>query len=302
MTEEFKPFKPMLAPSDAEAYEYAAYPVLGSPKYDGIRCIVKNGVCFSRSMKPIPSLQVQEDFGSLEDCDGELIVGDPSAPNAYNLTQSHVMSEDKPGDVCFYLFDYTKDDLLSFPFAHRLLNLVNFLSDRGEHPDNVKIVEQEALHSIDDLVAYEQEQLGLGYEGVMLKNPLGPYKQGRATARENLMYKVKRFQDDEGLIVGFEEQMTNQNEAFKNELGRTARTSHKANQVPADTLGMIQCRWKGMTLNVAPGMFTHAERKRMWENPARYVGLMLKFRYFGYGVKDMPRFPRAIGLRDKADI
>ena len=45
--------------------------------------------------------------GLPEGLDGELIVGDPIAPDAYRQTVSVVMSDDKPADgVRFYMFDW----------------------------------------------------------------------------------------------------------------------------------------------------------------------------------------------------
>ena len=53
----------------------------------------------------------------------------------------------------------------------------------------------------------------------MMRNPIAPYKQGRGTFREGIIYKLKRFEDSEAVIIGFVEQMTNQNVLEKDELG-----------------------------------------------------------------------------------
>ena len=55
-------FKPLLAVA-CEDLQAVKYPVYMSVKADGIRIIVKDGVVYSRSMKPIPSQVVQEKFG-----------------------------------------------------------------------------------------------------------------------------------------------------------------------------------------------------------------------------------------------
>ena len=67
-------FRPILA-SACEDITKLTYPVACSLKLDGIRCIVKNGVVYSRSMKPIPSEVVQKKFGKVEyeGFDGELV-------------------------------------------------------------------------------------------------------------------------------------------------------------------------------------------------------------------------------------
>ena len=54
-----KPFKPMLAAA-VEDVSTLAFPLIASPKLDGIRCIVRNGVAYSRSNKPIRNRHIQQ--------------------------------------------------------------------------------------------------------------------------------------------------------------------------------------------------------------------------------------------------
>jgi len=107
--------KVMLA-SSIKDYDNITYPKFISPKLDGIRCIINNGVVYSRSGKPIRSKVVQQLFGrqDLNMLDGELIYGSPTADNVFNLTTSFVMSEDVPGGmdankIKLYVFDYVDD-------------------------------------------------------------------------------------------------------------------------------------------------------------------------------------------------
>ena len=84
-------FKPMLA-TDA-VLEKLRFPLLASPKLDGVRAIVRDGVVYSRSNKPIPNVFVQETFKGLDHADGELIVGLPTAKDCMQATMSGVMSK-----------------------------------------------------------------------------------------------------------------------------------------------------------------------------------------------------------------
>ena len=74
-------FKPMLA-APVTDIELLNYPVLASPKLDGIRCVVIDGVAYSRSLKPIPNEEIQKFFssGKYDGFDGELICGPHNAP------------------------------------------------------------------------------------------------------------------------------------------------------------------------------------------------------------------------------
>lgn len=298
-------FKPLLAPGEdpksfPDYFKKINYPLLCSPKYDGIRCIVKSGVCLSRTGKMLPSLQVQEMFSHLKDFDGEIIEGNATDFDVYNRTQSHVMSEDKPGDLKYYVFDYTHPDFLMKPFYERLeqAKAIIGMYDRTD----VILVNHEYVETYDELIAFENKCLEAGFEGIMMRNPVAHYKQGRGTFREGIIYKLKRFQDAEGIVVDFVEQMTNNNEIERDELGYAKRSQAKEGLTPAGTLGRFVILYEGQEIDVAPGNFSHAERKFVWEHRDVFKGKYLKFRYFAHGVKDKPRFPRALGFRDEMDM
>ena len=97
--------RPMLGTNAPKDLSTLHYPMYLSPKLDGVRAIVKNGVVYSRSGKPIPNKNVQRMYGHYHGYDGELIYGSPTDANVYNKTVSAVMTEDGP-QVDFYAFDY----------------------------------------------------------------------------------------------------------------------------------------------------------------------------------------------------
>lgn len=295
-------FKPMLSPGEdplsfPDYFKKLQYPLLCSPKYDGIRCIVKGKSCLSRSGKLLPSYQVQDEFSMFEHFDGELIEGNATDFDVYNRTQSHVMSEDKPGNLTFYVFDYTHPDYLNKPFYERFESLLIPAVN-----DQVKFVEHVLVENEEELLQYEKECLEAGFEGIMMRNPLGHYKQGRGTFREGLIYKLKRFKDDEAKITDILPMMTNNNALEKDELGYAKRSSAKAGLEESNLAGRFIVNYKGMELDIAPGSFNHEERMEMLQNKEEFIGATLKFRYFNHGIKDKPRFPRAIGLRSLMDL
>lgn len=75
-----------------------------------------------------------------------------------------------------------------------------------------------------------------GYEGTILRSPSGLYKYGRSTVKEAYLLKMKIFQDEEFEVVGFIEMNHNRNEATKDALGNTERSSHRENMIPSGTL------------------------------------------------------------------
>jgi DNA ligase-1 len=61
-------------------------------------------------------------------------------------------------------------------------------------------VEHKILANVDELIAYEEEQVVAGYEGICFRSPDSPYKHGRSTFKEGFLIKLKRFTTDEAVI------------------------------------------------------------------------------------------------------
>ena len=288
-----KPFKPMLA-SPAEDH-LIQWPVLASAKLDGVRAIVRGGIVLSRALKPIPNKNVQKRFKHLEHFDGELIVGASNDPDVLRATTSGVMRVDGDPEVSFHVFDHIASPLTPYSQRHHELLLVK------KPADGVTVVKQTRLFDADGLREYETYVLDQGFEGVMLRHPDAPYKFGRSTAREGYLLKVKRFHDAEFEIVGFEEEMFNANEATTSELGRTKRSSHKANKIPKGRLGALVLKYGDTTFNCGTG-FNDAERERIWAERDSYLGKLAKIKYFAHGIKDVPKLPSFLGIRDERDV
>lgn len=278
------------------------YPLLATPKIDGIRTMIIGGVAMSRSLKPIPNKFIQSVIGKPEfnGLDGELLVG-----TSFQQATSGIMSEDGEPDFRFYVFDRWD---LSEPYWRRIAN-TNWRSTlREKGRDVVASSRLIRLYPVEvanraDLDRYCAEMLAEGHEGIMVRSPDGPYKHGRATFKEGYLTKIKPFEDAEATVVGFEERMHNANEATINALGRTERSSHKANLVPMNTLGALVVsspRWAG-TFNLGTG-FTDALRAEIWANRESWVGATVRFRYQAIGTKDLPRIPVFQGRRDARDL
>lgn len=285
-------FKPNLA-ADADLLKLQL-PCLASPKLDGIRAIVRDGVVYSRSNKPIPNQHVQSLFSKFEHYDGELIVGEPTSKSVYRDTVSGVMSVDGTPDVRFFVFDHIEQPAL--PYVQRQMKLVE------DFDGTVVVHDQVFITSLELLLAYESDVLEQGYEGLCLRGPQSAYKNGRSTVRDGGLLKLKRFSDAEAVVIGFQEREHNGNEAQTNELGRTKRSSHKAGKTGRGDLGALLVRTpSGVEFAIGTG-FTDDERAEIWNNQAKYLGRLAKYKYFDGGSKTAPRFPVMLGWRDKNDL
>lgn len=289
--------KPMLA-CDFDASKLQ-YPILASAKLDGIRALSHNGVMLSRTLKPIPSHHIQATLKALklDGMDGELIVGEPTAPDCYNRTVSHVMAHDKTFDFTYHVFDIFDSENL-YDVRHQ--NLLNRLQDVS---GIVKLHPHVLIHNETQLLTFEQEQLGMGYEGLILRNPVGHYKNGRSTVKEGLLLKVKRFHDAEAEIIGFDEQLKNNNVKLTDERGFSKRSSHQDNMEGKDTLGALQVRdvLTGIEFSIGTGL-DDTTRAEIWADRDGFLGQMVKYKSFQIGVKDKPRFPVFLGMRAAEDM
>lgn len=296
--------RPLLAATvTTETLKTLKWPLLGSPKIDGVRALTYRGGLMSRSMKPIPNkrLQLFLTHHLSMYLDGELVAGSPTEPGVFNRTSSRVMTQGgNCDDVTFYVFDSFKEPLTAYEsrlrYASDAIKRMVELGFRG-----IEILPQIALHNIKEMEDYEELTLSQGYEGIMLRDPRAGYKFNRSTLKEQILIKLKRFTDDEAEVIGYEELMSNQNEPTISETGHQVRSSHKENMLPMNVLGALIVNWKNNVLKIGTG-FTFVERAELWRERTKLKGRVVKFKYQAYGMKDVPRLPVFIGFRDKSDM
>jgi DNA ligase-1 len=285
--------KPLLAGNFDE--NKAKFPYIASPKIDGIRFLMVNGVAVSRTFKPIRNNYIQRVLSETltDGVDGEITVGD-----TFQSSSSGVMSIEGEPDFKVWLFDYVdpdQEDIL--PYYIRILNFPTF-----PNTWQYKLLAGVTVNNQEELDSYEIICLEDGYEGVMLRDPFGTYKFGRSTVRDNILLKVKRFLDDEAVLIDIEEKMHNENEAQKDAFGRTKRSSSIAGLVGANTAGTLIVKNKeGQVFGVGSGL-NDLMRDEIWNNKEKYLGRLIKYKYFPQGVKDLPRHPVFLGFRDSDDL
>lgn len=276
----------------------AKFPYYASTKLDGVRAFVQGGKLWSRKKELIPNLHTQKLFGKpeYEGFDGELIVGEDDSPTAFNDTQSGVMRVAGEPDVAFFVFDSMENPTAGYE------SRVQDPKYMGKKT-RIWYVTQWRVDNEKELLKYEEETIGRGFEGVMLRSPHSPYKFGRSTMNEGYLLKVKRFEDAEAKIISCHEENHNTNERVTNEHGVAKRSSAKAGKVGKGTLGKLivqDCR-TGVQFGVGSG-FTAAQRASLWEHRTKLPDKLIKYRYQPAGVKEKPRFPTFIGMRDKRDL
>lgn len=251
------------------------YPLYASPKIDGYRGVVLGGVLRSRALTAYPQPHVAAKFSrpEYEGLDGELVMGAPNAKDVFSKTASAMKNMEGKPDVKFYVFDNVQ---AKGTYASRLATLKNIGVD-------VIVVAQVLVNNEAELLAFEAECLSRGFEGVMVREPMMPYIEGRTSA----MLKLKRFTDDEAVIIGMEEELSAVGAVRKNRMGA------------------LVCRRikDGLVFNIGTG-FDHATRQMFWDNKDRIIaeGWIVKYKYFAIGGYEAPRFPAYVGIRDIWDM
>lgn len=297
--------KPMLAAilKDIGQLDYSKN-YLATQKLDGIRALMINGHLVSRTFKPIRNNHIRKMLEAIlpEGADGEIVCS-----GAFQATSSGVMSADGEPKFIYYMFDYVKDDI-SKPYFERTNDMLRWLVERGpvRSPglDKIKLLIPTIIKDYNHLKKYEAECIAKGFEGVILRTPDSPYKCGRSTAKQEWLLKLKRFADGEAIILGFTEKMHNDNEATKDAFGHTIRSSHKGNKRPANTLGALVVRDIKTEIEFEIGTgFSDLQRQEIWDNRKEYMDKIVKYKHFNIsGVKERPRFPSYVGIRDKEDM
>lgn len=301
-----KPMQPMKAATlTPEWMPKLRYPLLLSPKLDGFRCVVpefSNSTPHTSNLKPVRNIHIQktfqaasEDLGGL---DGELIVGAPTGGSVINRTSRGVTKVTGEPAFTFWVFDdFTHP---AARFEHRW----NLAAQAAIGRPWLKVVPHVLVRNEEQLLAREAQYLASGYEGVMLRTPDGVYKYGRATEREGTLWKLKRFRDGEMLVTGLEEAELNENVAFKDELGRTKRSTAKAGRRGKGMVGTIHGVdvKTGVAMRCGPGKMSHAERELYWTFKERLLGQVITYQVFDYGAVDAARFPLFKCIRHAEDM
>lgn len=296
-----KPFRPMLAET-CEDMSTVRFPVMASPKLDGIRCVIRDGVPLSRKLKPIPNKHVCKVLSGLPAFDGEIMMRDDFTGKLlpFDKVQSAVMSHDGEPEIEYHVFDrYGPEGYKDrYEWAAAMISFISSVP-----PTLLKLVEHKMIGSVEELLDFEERCVEQGYEGVMLRCPNGPYKFGRSTLKEGWLLKIKRWYDLEADLIGMVERMRNDNVAEVSELGLTKRAKKKEFLVPAGDMGALVLKYGDVQFECGTG-FTAAQRVEMWNDKDKLLGQKLKatIKYQELTKDGVPRFPVFKGFRHNDDI
>lgn len=274
--------KPLLAATlDDEDIHKLNYPILGQIKYDGVFGWCRDGIMYSRSLKPIRNQALQNRIktfgGLLNGFVGELIV---EGKKLHEIT-SILNSEDKDAkDVTWKIFDKYNSII---PYArrhevwpHRIIGQDGKLFAE-KVASTVLNNPEEVFAFIDKIVCQDK------HEGIILRNLNSTHKNGRSTVKEELLLRWKLFEEEEATIIEISPLKSNTNPATINELGHTERSSHKEGKEEQELLGSITVETRDKKIFKIGTGFSANQRKDFWNT--NIIGKKVLFKHHATKIK-----------------
>jgi hypothetical protein len=282
---------PMLAHDFLKRGKSIKFPCYTQRKYDGTRCVAISGKgLFSRNKKRYPHLDhIVAEINKLPSTiilDGELysdtltfqeIVGivkrETLRPAGISNTRGSATAEQqsKEGDqekqlqIKLHVYDIIN----KAPYEERYANLqILFNKYKFQH---LVLVKSDICESEEAIKELHARYVAEGFEGLMLRNKTGLYKNSRAVD----LQKFKEFFDGEFKIVGYKE-------------GEGLEAGCVIWVCEAENGLQFACRPRG----------TREERIELYSNGDKYVGKKLTVRYQEMTDSNVPRFPVGIAIRD----
>jgi DNA ligase-1 len=264
---------PMLAHDYNKRGKSIVYPCFAQRKYDGTRCVGIPGTgLFSRNRKQYPHLKhIIAELNKLPPSiilDGELYSDTLTFQEIVGIVKRELLKTDddkKQLQIKFHVYDIIND----MPYEQRYANL-QIIFNRYKFK-YLELVKTDLCESEDKLKELHAQYVAEGYEGIMLRNKNGGYKNTRSVD----LQKYKEFFDDEFKVIGYEE----------------------GKGLEEGCVIWICKTSEGKTFNCRP-RGSREDRQLLFTNGDKYIGKMLTVRYQEMSDTCVPRFPVGISFRD----
>jgi hypothetical protein len=264
---------PMLAHDFLKRGKSIKFPCYAQRKYDGTRCVAISGKgLFSRNKKRYPHLDhIVAEVNKLSNTiilDGELYSDTLTFQEIVGIVKRESLKEgdqEKQIQIKLHVYDIINES----PYELRYANLqMLFNKYKFKH---LVLVKSDICESEEAIKELHARYVAEGFEGLMLRNKTGLYKNSRSVD----LQKVKAFETEEFKIVAYKE-------------GEGLEAGCVIWVCEAENGLQFACRPRG----------TREERIELYSNGNKYVGKMLSVRYQEMTDSQVPRFPVGIAIRD----
>jgi ATP-dependent DNA ligase len=260
---------PMLAHEYSKRSKSSVFPCYVQPKLDGVRAIGIEGRLYSRNRKAFPHLKhITDELPLGIQLDGELYTDTMSFQEIVGLVKKEKLPEhNRQCEIKYYVYDIICDK----PYEQRYQDLtLLFKTNSFKH---LRFVKTEMCSSESHMKAKHDQFVSNGFEGIMIRNPMGKYKNARSVD----LLKYKEFMDDEYTVIGFTE-----GDGLEKGCVIWICQTEEGKQ--------FHCRPRG----------THADRMELFQHGNEYIGKKLTVRYqeLTSSEEKVPRFPVGLSFRD----
>jgi ATP-dependent DNA ligase len=314
-----------LAPNDipklADVFAKEGVKYLVSEKFDGQRCLVRDGQAISRKMLPFhanfqermkPFLDLTKGTEHIFDCE----VFNPDA-TFQQITSSIAHKDGVP--LKLYVFDYlTKEEWEGdsvTTYVHRVENYKKVLKKLDPKEKYAVAVKQQVCSSEEEATTAFGNICEEGGEGVMLRHVAQLYKHGRSTLKETPekgggFYKLKATDTIDAIIVGFNQKQNLTDEAKetikdKDAFGRSKRGHRKGDREEVEEIGSVIIEYdyhgKKRQCNATWVKGAKLRDEMTWKNREDYIGKWVEVVFMPVGMKDALRNPRLYRMRPDKD-
>lgn len=264
---------PMLAHDYNKRGKSIKFPCFVQRKFDGTRCVGMPGKgLYSRNRKSYPHLEhIINEINKLPPTiilDGELYSDTLSFQEIVGIVKRETLQkgdDEKQLQIKLHIYDIVND----MPYEQRYANLqMLFNKYKFKH---LILVRTDMCDNEEMMKLLHSKYVDEGYEGIMLRNKSGSYKNARSCD----LQKYKEFLDDEYEVVDYKEGE-----------GQEKGCVLWICKTPEEKI--FACRPRG----------TREDRTELFINANKYIGKMLTVRFQEMTDANIPRFPVGITFRD----
>jgi len=256
------------------------FPCYVQPKLDGLRCI-----CYMNCGKVMAQSRTGAYFETVEHIcaelrpillqnpglilDGELYTTELPFEELAGLIKRKKASDANANQcIKYHIYDVVVDGV---PYSERHGRIVGAIS-KADKCHHLEVVHTQLIHNVNEFKQAFGEYVAAGYEGIMLRNAHGPYRQNY---RSHDLQKYKEFVESEYPIVDFKE-------ADGRDKGTVVWVC------ATDECRQFSVRPRG----------TQEQRRQWFQDGPQHVGKLLTVIYQELSELNVPRFPVGKAIRD----
>lgn len=260
------------------------FPCYVQPKLDGLRCICYMMQNATNEPRVVAQSRTGAYFETVEHIcaelrpillknpglilDGELYTADMPFEELAGLIKRKKTSDTAIQCIKYHIYDVVVDGV---PYSERHDRIVGAIS-KADKCHHFEVVHTQLIHTVGEFKQAFGEYVEAGYEGIMLRNANGLYRQNY---RSHDLQKYKEFVESEYPIVGFKE-------ADGRDKGTVVWVCETAEKRE------FSVRPRG----------TQEQRRQWFQDGHTHVGKLLTVIYQELSELNVPRFPVGKAIRD----